>query len=151
VRTYQSQAAGGEAGALEELLLRVDRPFTIGSDPGCDVVVTGALPLHAQIVRDEHDEFVIEDRSGGATTLDGRAAEGLSMHTGDRLRVGDWVAVFQREERSDHGRPFGGRQGGEGDLQLPQPSRQADPGAPRPAGPTAEQEADERPGEQAER
>lgn len=36
-----------------------------------------------------------------------------SLRTGDRLEFGDWVMSFFREEFADHGRPYGGRQGGE--------------------------------------
>ena len=38
-------------------------------------------------------------------------------------RVAGWILVFGREEFADHGRPYGGREGGEFDVQPPQPGR----------------------------
>jgi hypothetical protein len=37
-----------------------------------------------------------------------------SLHTGDRIEVGNWTLVYHRAEYADHIRPGGGRQGGEG-------------------------------------
>jgi hypothetical protein len=46
------------------------------------------------------------------------------LRTGCRLEVGDWVLVFARDEHADHGRPYGGRIGGELGHQRPQPARE---------------------------
>ena len=37
--------------------------------------------------------------------------------------MGPWRMAFFREEYADHGRPFGGRLGGEFSVQKPQPTR----------------------------
>jgi hypothetical protein len=116
-----------------EYLLPADRLFVIGSEPSSDLVLPDLAPIHAQIGRDERDEFVVIDGSEGLTMVDGQPGDGVTMHTGDRLQVGAFEFVFQREESSDHGRPFGGRQGGEGAVQKPQPPREWEDLAPLPA------------------
>ena len=40
-----------------------------------------------------------------------------------RVEVGAWTMTFFREEFADHGRPYGGRVGGEIGHQRPQPER----------------------------
>ncbi|MGO1547519.1 MAG: hypothetical protein ACTHXL_09220, partial [Microbacterium gubbeenense] len=61
-----------------------------------------------------------------------------TLRTGASFTAGPWRFVFQREEFADHGRPFGGRQGGELSDQPPQrrrPDYTADPsGSERPDG-----------------
>ena len=104
-----------------ELDLPCDRPAVIGSGPDSDWVLPGLRDVHAVVVRDELDEFVVLDRSDGETAVDGRAADRVAMHTGDVLSLGDFEFVYQRDEASDHGRPFAGREGGEGSDQRPQP------------------------------
>lgn len=129
IRTQRSQTDGGTPGGLDEHPLPADRVFVIGSDPGSDVVLPESPASRVEIGRDERDEYMVVDPSDCAT-LDGRPANGLSLHAGTRLQIGDWEAVFQRHESSDHGRPFAGRQGGEGSHQLPQPPRKLDHDAP---------------------
>ena len=51
------------------------------------------------------------------------------LRTGARVQVGEHVLVYQREEFADHGRPYGGRVGGELGRQAPQGP--ADPAAPQ--------------------
>jgi hypothetical protein len=116
--------------APQEVLLPADRPVVIGSDPGCDLVLAGLGDVHAVVVRDEWDEFVVVDRSGGETTVDGQVADRIAVHTGDVIRLRDAELVFQRDEASDHGRPYSGREGGEGSLQREQPSPEIDESAP---------------------
>lgn len=114
---------------------------TIGSDPGCDVVLPYLEPVHVHVVRDEWDEFRVIDDSHGRAAVDGLLARGQSIHTGDRLMVGPWVLLYERDEFADHGRPYGGRQGGEFTRQRSQPPRTPDPTAraapdrPAPASP----------------
>ena len=43
--------------------------------------------------------------------------------TGAQFTIGDWMLVFSRDEYADHGRPYGGRNGGEGTHQERQPER----------------------------
>ena len=99
---------------------------TIGSSPGADVRLPDVDGEQAQIVWDQFDEYVFVQRSA---TLDSRInGELMGSHplrTGDRLEMGPWTLTYMREEYADHGRPYGGRQGGEGAVQRPQPPRSA--------------------------
>jgi hypothetical protein len=99
----------------------------IGSSPENELQLDGLDPLHAEIRHNEDDEYVLvvfgnaelssEHESGG---VDG----GHELHTGSRVALGDWGMSFFRDEYADHGRPFGGRQGGEGAHQRRQPPRE---------------------------
>lgn len=98
----------------------------LGSHPVCDIVLEGLQPRHAEIVRTEEDEFVVrplppgrEVRVHGAVVL----TEAL-LRTGTRIDLGPWTLNYAREEYADHGRPFGGRIGGELGHQRPQPPRE---------------------------
>jgi hypothetical protein len=99
----------------------------IGSAPEMDLQLDGLDPAHAEIRHNEEDEYVLfafgaaelssEHESGG---VDG----GHVLRTGSRVALGDWDMSFSREEFADHGRPFGGRQGGEGAHQKRQAPRE---------------------------
>lgn len=101
----------------------------IGSNENADIVLAGTEPLHATVQHDERDEYVVTLHGSGemnanpaaAATHDGDRTE--TLRTGARFTAGPWTLVFQRDEFADHGRPFGGREGGEGEHQLPQPAR----------------------------
>jgi hypothetical protein len=62
-------------------------------------------------------------RNGGPVRVHGAvvATEAL-LRTGTRIDVGPWTLTYAREEYADHGRPYGGRLGGELGRQRPQPS-----------------------------
>jgi hypothetical protein len=45
------------------------------------------------------------------------------LRTGAQFVLGPWRFVFMRAEFADHGRPYGGREGGEGEVQPDQPPR----------------------------
>ena len=99
----------------------------LGSDRSCDVVLPGLQPRHAEIVRTDADEFVlrpwhpaVDVRVHGAVVLH----EAL-LRTGTRIQLGGWTVAYAREEYADHGRPYGGRIGGELGRQRPQPPREA--------------------------
>jgi len=98
---------------------------TMGSDPACDVVLAGLAPLHAQVVHDETDEYVLLRRDGGSpdTRVNGAPVDQAVLRTASRVQLGGHTFTFFREEHADHGRPFGGRQGGEIGHQAPQPGR----------------------------
>jgi Inner membrane component of T3SS, cytoplasmic domain len=89
----------------------------IGSGDDADVRLPGLAPRHAEIRRDAEDEYVLVDLgSPQGCRVDGRLISGpdeQALHTGDRIELGDWTMSFYREEFADHGRPFGGRTGGE--------------------------------------
>lgn len=92
----------------------------IGSADHCDLQLAGLAPEHAEIVHDKYDEYVLYSRgmTGGSVNPDSR--DRIILRTGSRLHIGPWRIVFFREEYADHGRPFGGRQGGEFSYQRPQ-------------------------------
>ena len=97
---------------------------TIGSDPSCDIRLADLDPVHAVVVHDEHDELVLFDRSADRTTLVNGAPipEGRLLRTGARISVGPWTFACRRAEYADHGRPFGGRVGGEAGRPRRQPA-----------------------------
>jgi hypothetical protein len=97
---------------------------TIGSAEECDVRLAGLAPRHAEIHHDERDEYVLV-RLGrvGDTLVNGRPVDSEVLRTASRVQLGGWTMTFYREEYADHGRPHGGRQGGEIGRQRPQPSR----------------------------
>lgn len=100
---------------------------TIGSAPDCDVRLDGLEDRHAAVVLAEGDEYVLVDRSLDARThvngesVSSRVEDGHPLRTGDRVEVGPWTLSYRRDEYADHGRPYGGRQGGEGAVQASQP------------------------------
>lgn len=120
----------------------LELPLTrIGSGDACEVRLAGTDRVHATIEHDERDEYVLTMLGVGemnanptsAGTHEGARSE--TLRTGARCTVGAWTLVFQREEFADHGRPFGGRQGGELSDQPSQPDRPdyvSDPDAERP-------------------
>ena len=107
---------------------------TIGSSPDADLRLPGLEPIHAEIRHDGDDEYVlyaIGEVGGGSRALPGEDDGGRILRTGARMEMGKWRMGFFREEYADHGRPFGGRVGGELAYQKPQPSRhRAEPALP---------------------
>lgn len=98
----------------------------IGSSADNELVLDGTEPLHATVQHDERDEYVLIMHGPGETSgnPDTQARPGtLTLRTGARFTAGPWTFVFMRAEYADHGRPFGGRQGGEFSDQAPQPAR----------------------------
>jgi len=94
---------------------------TIGSSPDADVRLAGLRPQHAEVRRDKADEYLyVHLDPGGRSTVDGVSVGEKRLHTGDRIELGDWVLSFARAESADHGRPYGGRQGGELSYQRTQ-------------------------------
>ncbi len=97
--------------------------WTIGSDHGCDLVLPGLAEVHARIVRNVDDELVVEPAGAGVVRVHGAVVHGRQvLRTGSRLELGDHTLAFVREEYADHGRPYGGRVGGEAGHQRRQPS-----------------------------
>jgi hypothetical protein len=107
---------------------------TIGSDPGCDIRLPGLAPRHAEVRHDERDEFVlVRCAESGDTLVNGAPVDSSLLRTASRVQLGEWTMTFYREEYADHGRPYGGRVGGELGHQRPQPPRPVRPAPP--AGP----------------
>ncbi len=105
---------------------------TIGSDPGCDIVMAGLDPVHAEVRHDEHDEFTLVSLGDSSQTrVNGALVTSALLRTASRIRLGQWTMSFYREEYADHGRPYGGRLGGEIGHQRPQPPRHRATPAPR--------------------
>lgn len=123
-----------------EFLLDVDE-VRIGSAAGNELRVADTDPVHATITHDERDEYVLtlhgEGEMNASASTDGAhsAPDTETLRTGARFTAGPWTFVFAREEFADHGRPFGGRKGGEFDdqpLQPPRPDYSDEGGAPGP-------------------
>lgn len=101
---------------------------TIGSDPANDIVLEGLDPYHAEIRRNADDEYVVVHLGrSGRSRLNGEPVRERILRTGARLEVGEWTMVYAREEYADHGRPYGGRVGGEVGHQKAQPPLRAVP------------------------
>jgi hypothetical protein len=86
----------------------------MGSDPANDLRLDGLAPFHAEIHRNEADDYILTTCSPSARLkVHGRQTDRVELHSGARIELGSWVMSFTREEFADHGRPNGGRQGGE--------------------------------------
>lgn len=91
---------------------------TIGSSPGSGLQLEGLEALHAEIRHDDQDEYVLVPHGpvSGSVVLSGPSI----LRTGARIQMGQWCLAFFREEFADHGRPYGGRSGGELAYERPQ-------------------------------
>ena len=107
------------------LTFSLDRDLTsIGSAPECEIQLGGLEPLHAQVRRDERDEFVLHNLARPEETrVNGAPSREAVLRTATRIDLGRWTLTFSRQEHADHGRPYGGRVGGEAGRQRPQPPR----------------------------
>lgn len=109
---------------------------TLGSSEECDVRVAGLQPLHAVIHRTDQDEYVLSHvAEAGTSTVAGIPAEASLLRTGAAIALDGVAMTYVRAEFADHGRPHGGRLGGEIDRQRPQrkprPHRPGAVGRPR--------------------
>ena len=97
---------------------------TIGSANDADLCLEGLAEHHAEIRRNTADEFVFVQlsRSHGSRVNGEHASQHL-LRTSTRIEMGDWTLSYYREEFADHGRPYGGRVGGEFGHQRPQAPR----------------------------
>ena len=98
---------------------------TIGSAEACDIRLPGLERLHAEVRHDADDEYVLVRTGGrdGDVRVNGEPVGQRILRTASRVELGGWTLSFYREEYADHGRPYGGRIGGELGHQRPQPSR----------------------------
>jgi pSer/pThr/pTyr-binding forkhead associated (FHA) protein len=110
-------AMGGmapEGSQPREFSLRETATTRIGSRAGADLQLDGLAEDHAEIRYERGDEYVLVDLGApGGSRVNGQPVEQAELHTGDRIEVGDWTLSYYREEYADHGRPRGGRSGGE--------------------------------------
>lgn len=114
----------------ERFVFALDRDeITIGSSAENDLRLEGAEAAHARIQHDERDEYVLTMLAEGETSANPLASgthpgdHSATLRTGAQFTAGPWTLVYFREEFADHGRPFGGRQGGELSDQPTQPDR----------------------------
>lgn len=96
----------------------VGEKLVIGGSPEADLVLDGLEPVHATVEHNADDEYVLIPHGPvrGSVKPDGPSI----LRTGARVQLGGWCLAFFREEYADHGRPFGGRSGGELAYQRPQ-------------------------------
>ncbi|THJ68637.1 FHA domain-containing protein [Arthrobacter echini] len=92
--------------------------ITIGSAEDATLMLAGLDQLHAEVLHTDQDEYVLVPH--GMITGSVNSREKSVLRTGARIQLGDWALAFFREEYADHGRPFGGRSGGEWSYQRPQ-------------------------------
>lgn len=98
----------------------------IGSSPDADLRLEGLEKVHAEIRHNEDDEYVLYAHAptgGGRPNLPHSSDDARILRTGSRIEMGPWRLAYYREEFADHGRPFGGRVGGEYAFQKQQPVR----------------------------
>jgi hypothetical protein len=110
------------AGQRQAVYWLADTVTTIGSGQDCDVCLPQLPEVQAEVHHDEADELVIVARSPGVR-VNGAQVRRQVLRTGARVEVGPWQLAYYREEYADHGRPYGGRIGGELGHQRPQPPR----------------------------
>lgn len=109
-----------------------DEVVRIGSAAGNELRLADTDPVHATITHDERDEYVLTLHGDGEMNANPTAAgtheseRSETLRTGARFTTGPWNFSFAREEFADHGRPYGGRRGGEYSDQPLQPSRPGD-------------------------
>lgn len=91
----------------------------IGSGADSDLLLPSADPLHAKILHDTTDEYVLTMVGRGSTSFGPQER----LRTGAHFTAGPWQLIFVRDEFADHGRPYGGRRGGELAYQRTQAPR----------------------------
>ncbi len=105
----------------------LDGTTTIGSSMDADLRLDGLEPTHAEIRHNENDDYVLHLMGGSTEDVPlllrsgSSPARGRILRTGARIELGKWRMGFFREEFADHGRPYGGRVGGELAHQKRQP------------------------------
>lgn len=105
-----------------------DELVRIGSSAENELQLTEIDPHHARITHDARDDYVLTMLGPGEMNANPHMTETTDDHseilrTGARFTAGPWALVFVRDEFADHGRPYGGRQGGELSDQPSQPAR----------------------------
>jgi hypothetical protein len=95
----------------------------IGSAESSAIRLPGLAAQHAEISHDADDEYVLSAQATDVR-VNGERILHARLRTGCRIQIGEHVLVFSREEHADHGRPYGGRIGGELGHQAPQPPRE---------------------------
>jgi hypothetical protein len=126
-RLYFALSEWPQAGEVKRVEYLTKPHTTIGSSPDCDIQVDGLELLHAVIDRTDNDEYVLTHvAAAGTSTVASKPAQRSLLRTGADVELNSSRLTYFREEYADHGRPYGGRIGGELGRQRPQPR-------PRPA------------------
>jgi hypothetical protein len=113
-RLIFSWSAWPQEGEVQRVAYLTAARTTLGSSPDCDVQIDGLEELHAVIDRTPQDEYVLTHVAPrGTSTVAGVRAQRSLLRTGVGVTVGTTQLTYFREEYADHGRPFGGRIGGE--------------------------------------
>lgn len=96
---------------------------TVGGAADDDLRVPGLLPGHVRIERDPAtDEYEVVPVHDAVTLAAGQPVDApVRLRTGLIVRAGELSLTYVRDEYADHGRPYGGREGGEFSRQRPQP------------------------------
>ncbi len=91
----RSSAPGRVPQGLPRALDRHD-PVSIGADRGCDIVIEGADPHHAELRWDADKAawFVHDDPAPGQTLRNGEAIDSSQMFEGDKLEIAGVSIVF---------------------------------------------------------
>lgn len=109
------------AGATRKVFRLRPQGTSIGSAADVDLRLEGLQPLHARVVRDDDDEYVLVAlASDGTTLVNGARVDRKVLRSGTHIQLGSWRMTYWREEFADHGRPYGGREGGEFSRQRSQ-------------------------------
>lgn len=102
---------------------------TIGSSGTSTIVLPYIDPSHVSIMHDKRDEYVLTMIGAGTTNANlhidpvSRGEDSEILRSGANFTAGPWRFVYQRDEFADHGRPYGGREGGWASMQKSQPDR----------------------------
>lgn len=108
--------------------LRAGGVTTIGSAAESHLLLDGIEHHQAEIRRNELDEYVLVATGSAPCRVNGRLVGRVNgqpghsqyLRTGSRIDIGSWSMIYFRLEHADHGRPYGGRIGGEAGHQRPQ-------------------------------
>jgi hypothetical protein len=109
-----ARADGPEALGYEVEFPLLDTHASIGSAEGQDIRLDGLAPEHAVIEwLPDGDEYIFRPlRADGTARVDGNITV-TGLHHGDRINLGRWTLIFQRDEYADHVRHGRARQGGQ--------------------------------------
>lgn len=120
-------AANTAGSRLRVFYLRPE--VNVGDREDADLRLSGVAARQATIRRNAQDEYVIEPAPDGLPIRvhGSRILRPTQLRTGARIEMGPWTMVYFRAEYADHGRPYGGRQGGEIDQQRWQPAARYQP------------------------
>ncbi len=123
-RLVFSMGAAATSGGQRRVFDLPKTGTSIGSNEFADLRLSGVAPEQARVRRDSGtDEYILVALGGEIPTkVNGvRVTTEQVLRTGSRVEMGPWTMVYSREEFADHGRPYGGRAGGEFSRQRDQP------------------------------